>query len=125
MNESPTPQQQRLVWWVLWAAFQVGIVVLFFVLRKPQASTPTVELWQVGFLPVLISGALRWTLLPMIKDGQKALAVFVIGIALAEMSCFLGLFIFRSHQFPLFIASLLGIFQYIPVFVGRYYGTDR
>ena len=116
-----------MVWWILWAAFQVGIVVLFFLLRKPQASTQPTELWQVGFLPVLLSGAVRWSVLPMFKDAQKALPIFVLGIALAEMSCFLGLFIFPSHQLPLFIASVLGIFQFIPVFTGRYFenGTGQ
>lgn len=79
MNESPTPQQQRIVWWFLWVAFQIGIVVLFFFLRKPPASTQPAELWQVGFLPVLISGAVRWSVLPMLKDAQKALPLFVVG----------------------------------------------
>jgi len=71
-----------------------------------------------------MSGAVRWSVLPMLKDAQKALPVFVVGIALAEMSCFLGLFIFPSHQMPLFIASVLGIFQFIPLFVGRYFNDS-
>jgi hypothetical protein len=123
MNQQPTPQQQIIVWWVLWAAFQSGILVIYFFLGQAQSFTPTDEptLWQLAFLPVLISGAIRWSLLPQLNDATKALPCFIVGIALAEMSCFLGIFIFPSHKLPLFVASAAGIFQFIPIYAGRYY----
>jgi len=80
--------------------------------------------WQLAFLPVLISGVLRWTVLPAMRDAVKALPFFVVGIAMAETTCFLGIFIFPSHQTPLFIACVLGIFQFIPVYYGSYFGPS-
>lgn len=123
MDEKASPQQQRLVWWTLWSAFQIGIVVIYKFLGHSHASASENEptLWQLGLLPALISGAIRWSLLPTFKEAEKALPFFVMGIALAEATCFLGIFIFPSHQKPLFIASLVGIFQFIPVYVGRYF----
>ena len=47
--------------------------------------------------------------------------MFVAGIAFAEASCFLGLFIFPAHQKELFILSALGILQFIPFFARRFY----
>ena len=124
MSPQPTPQQQRVVWWILWAVFQIGIVVIYFFLGKPMTSVPTSAFWQVGFFPVLISGAVRWSVLPQFKDAPKALPIFIIGIALAELSCFLGLFVFPAHRLPLFIASVIGIFQFIPIYFGRYFGAN-
>lgn len=103
--------------------FQIGIVVIYVFLHKPvpsfSANEPT--FWQLGLLPALISGAIRWSLLPAFKSAEKALPFFIMGIALAEMSCFLGIFIFPSHQAQLFVASFVGIFQFIPTYFSRYY----
>jgi hypothetical protein len=123
---SPTNAPQPLiVWWVLWGAFQFGIIAIYQFLGQSSTTPPPNEpaLWQLGLLPVLISGALRWSLLPKIEDGTKAFVVFILGVALAEMMCFLGLFIFPSHKTLFFAASLLGILQFIPVFAGRYTKT--
>src|SRR4051794_21341484 len=118
MNDKPTQQQQRLVWWILWAAFQIGIVVIYNFLGRAHRSSPEeLKPWQLGLVPALISGAIRWSLLPALKDAPKALPFFIVGIAMAEMSCFLGIFIFPSHQIQLFIASFVGIFQLIPIYV--------
>lgn len=121
----PNAPHPLIIWWVLWGAFQFGIVAIYFFLGKSSPTPPPNEpaLWQLGLLPVLISGALRWSLLPQVKDPAKAFVVFILGVALAEASCFLGLFIFPSHKTLLFVASLLGILQFIPVYARRYTKT--
>jgi hypothetical protein len=123
--ESPSPnqQQQRVVWWALWTAFQAGIVIIYVVLGKQTPASLPHEpgLWQLGFIPVLISGAIRWSLLPMMKDALRGLPFFIVGIALAEATCFIGLFVFPSHKTELFAASAIGIFQFIPIFLGRFF----
>jgi len=120
-SSSPQPAQPLVVWWALWAAFQIGIVFIYFKLGQsasaPHSHEPSP--WQLGLLPALISGAIRWSIFPRIRNAQKALPLFIIGIALAEVSCFLGMFIFPSHKLPLFVASLIGIFQFIPYYAGR------
>ncbi len=151
MPSFSSAQRQRLVWWALWAAFQIGIVIIYIFVGMPKSQSPVdvpglakhgkvtfsndlvdppakkePVLWQLALIPVLISVVLRWTVLPTIEEPTKALSVMVIGIALAEATCFQGIFIFPSHQFPLFFASAAGIFQFIPIYVGRYFpaGVD-
>ncbi|MEA3208021.1 MAG: hypothetical protein QOE70_1078 [Chthoniobacter sp.] len=126
MEPKPSPQQERLVWWILWASFQIGIVFIYVFIGKTGSSTAANEptFWPVGLFPVLISGVIRWSFLPTLKEGAKALPFFILGIALAEASCFLGIFIFPSHQTHLFVASALGIFQFIPFYFDRYFGSN-
>jgi cytochrome bd-type quinol oxidase subunit 2 len=126
MEQKASPQQERIVWWFLWASFQIGIVFIYVFLGEKGPSTAANEptLWQLGFLPVLISGAIRWSFLPTFKEGAKAFPFFIMGISLAEMSCFLGIFIFPSHQKHLFVASFIGILQFIPIYFDRYFGSN-
>jgi hypothetical protein len=70
--------------------------------------------------PFVISVLIRFLVMPRLKSIASALPVFIVGIAMAEMSCFLGLFIFPSHQRDLFILSAVGIFQFIPIYAQRY-----
>ena len=79
--------------------------------------------WFLAAVPVLISGILRWVVLPRITDAIKAFPIFVIGIAMAEATLFLGIFMFRSHHRDLLILSALGILQFIPFFARRFYST--
>jgi len=99
---------------------------MLFFLRKTGSSSDASSLpwWQLAFLPVLVSAAFRWTVLPMFKDAQKALPLFVARIAMAEASCFLGLLVCPSHLTPPFIASFVGILQFIPVYYDRYFRSD-
>ena len=119
---SPSPKQQLAVWWVIWAAFQSGIVVIYYFLGRDAAATGSaLAIWPLAFVPVLLSGAVRWAVLPMFHDAQKALPFFVLGLALAEVTCFLGIFVFPAHKIPLFAASVLGILQFMPLFATRYF----
>ena len=112
MNDKPTPKQQRLIWWVLWAAFQIGIVIIYNFLGHAHHSSPEeLKPWQLGLLPALISGAIRWSLLPVFKDATKALPFFIVGIAMAEMSCFLGIFIFPPTKHNSSSPVSLGFFS--------------
>jgi hypothetical protein len=112
---------QVMVWWALWAAFQTGIFLIYHFIRTPGEPPPDPSpVWLAGAVPFLLSVALRWLILPRVTNVQLALPVFVGGIALAEASCFLGLFIFPAHRAQLFYLSAVGIFQYIPTFASRF-----
>lgn len=118
-----------MVWWILWAAFQSGIVILYHNLStaatgQPQSESLSSSVWYAALVPAAISAVIRWLVLPRIRIAQTALVVFIIGIATAEMTCFLGLFIFPAHQQELFQVSLLGIFQFLPYYVRRYFPPD-
>lgn len=124
MNNRSNPQ--LLVWWVLWAAFQIGIVFFYYFLgqatTQPQTN-PDSPVWLAGFVPFALSAVIRWLVLPRINNVQPAFTTAILGIAFAEVCCFLGLFIFPAHKLELFVASLIGIFQFIPIFARRLYPT--
>lgn len=118
-------KSQVLVWWMLWAAFQAGIFVIYFVFAKtPPPGEPAGSVampWMIAFAPVALSILVRWGLLPRATSPQAALPLFIIGIALAEASCFFGLFLFPEHKQELFAASAVGIFQFLPCYANRFY----
>lgn len=119
----PALNPQLLVWWVLWAAFQSGVFMFdFFLVNRDSTPAPdTSPIWMAAALPFVMSVVIRWGVLPRFNNAQQALPVFIVGIACAEMTCFLGIFIFPAHQRELFILSVLGIAQYIPIFARRFF----
>ena len=116
------------VWWVLWAAFQIDIFVLYYFLSISGGRTETQAMdspvWLAGFAPFALSTIVRWLILPRVRNAKIALPLFIIGIAMAEATCFLGIFIFPVHKQELFIWSVVGVFQFIPYFVSRYFKPD-
>jgi hypothetical protein len=111
---------QVVVWWAMWAAFQAGIFFIYYFLRTPGELAPdSSPVWLAGAVPFLLSVVVRWAVLPRAANARLALPLFVVGIALAEASCFLGLFIFPAHRASLFYLSAAGIFQFIPTFASR------
>jgi hypothetical protein len=112
---------QVMVWWALWAAFQTGIFFIYHFLRTPAEPAPDPSpVWLAGAVPFLLSVVVRWAVLPRVSNAQLAFQLFVAGIALAETSCFMGLFIFPAHRAPLFYLSAAGIFQFLPTFASRF-----
>ena len=121
-------KQPWLIWWILWVAFQTGIVILYGVLGSNAlpvpAPSPESLIWLAGLAPFFISTNIRWVVLPRAQSAQTALPLFILGMALAEATCFLGLFLFQAHKQELFALSVLGIFQFIPAFARRYFAPD-
>ncbi|MDD5349562.1 MAG: hypothetical protein PHQ12_05065 [Chthoniobacteraceae bacterium] len=122
----PSPPQPLLVWWVVWAAFFTGLCQIYYFLgvaapAHPAYGPANALVAAAGLLPVAASIVIRWAVLPRLSDSRKAFVFFVVGIALAEASCFLGLFVFPAFKTPLFAFSLLGIAQFIPFFARRYF----
>lgn len=116
------------VWWVLWAAFQTSIFIVYHFLNAPvpRAGTQPIDspVWLAAFIPFTISAIIRWLVLARTRNAQSALPLFVIGIAMAEATCYLGIFVFPAHKQELFVWSVIGIFQFVPYFVGRYFTRD-
>jgi hypothetical protein len=118
------PKQQLIVWWVLWAAFLAGVFVMYFAMGSGLGTSvlaASSTLWPAAAVPVVISIVIRWLVLPRAQNALSALQIFVVGIVLAEVTFFLGMFIFPAQKLALFILSALGIFQFIPFFARRYY----
>jgi hypothetical protein len=119
---------QLTVWWMVWSAFQVGVLVYPHFLavgtRQPQAGAADSLPWLICLVPLTISTLLRWTILPRIQNPQVAVQLFIVGIAMSESVCFLGLYRFPVYQKVLFMWSVLGIFQFMPYFATRYFPLD-
>jgi hypothetical protein len=118
-------KQQLAVWWVTWLAFQTGIFFFYHFLGStgtlPPSSAALSSIWLVALFPVVLSAIVRWLILPRALTARAALPLFIIGITMAEATCFLGLFIFPAHKQELCLLSAIGIFQFIPVFAVRYF----
>lgn len=116
-SKPPTAAQQLVVFWVLWAAFLGGVCVQYFFLqnKKPPAGDET-SAWIAAVLPVVVSIIIRWNVLPRAQTAPQALPLMIIGIALAESTVFLGIFLFPAHQWVLFLAAFFGIAQHAPVY---------
>jgi hypothetical protein len=129
MNSSTAEQekQQLMVWWVLWAAFQGGIFMIYHFVGHPDpapSAAPETGPWLAAIAPFAVSVLIRFLVMPRLKSIAVALPVFIVGIAMAEFSCFLGIFIFPSHQRDLFILSVIGIFQFIPIYARSYLKSE-
>jgi hypothetical protein len=124
-TQAPTPRQQLVTWWVLWFAFQVGICVMYkFLHRQPPLPSDDSSLWLIATIPALMSTSLRWAVLPRLDDPAKALPVIILGIAFAEATAFLGIFIFPAHHWELFLAAFAGIAQWVPIYAGRFFHAN-
>ena len=108
----------------MWAAFQSGIFVIYHFLNNPTLPQKVVvsdsPMWGFGLATFVISVIVRWIALPRLQNAQQAFPAFVIGIAFAEATCFIGLFLSPDYKQELFTLSVLGIFQFIPFYARRF-----
>ena len=128
MSNEPEFKQPVIMWWIIWAALFSGVFVIYFAVGSSGAGTqaasasPDSRMWMVCFAPFLISTAIRWLILPRAQNVQKAFSLFVVGLALAELPCILGVFEFPEHKMELFGLGVLGMLQFIPYFAASYSG---
>ena len=124
----PSPRHPLPLWWLLWGAFFSGIFVVAYLLAPGGPAVDGVRgsggenLWMVASAPFWLSVLIRWVGLPRVRSSDRQLgwAAFIVGLALAELPCFAGLFVFRDRWLELFGLSLLGMAQWVPVFAGRF-----
>ena len=111
-----------MVWWIIWFAFLFGVVQIYFFLGKTNSPRdPDSSFHLVLLAPFILSSLVRWIVLPRIQKAQPALPLFIVGIALSEASCFIGIFAVPAYKQELFALSILGIAQFAPFFARKYY----
>lgn len=126
--ESPETQRNRaklIVWWILWGAILSGLVMIYVFLGRgrpvPQNLTPEqMFTGLIGLVPMVVSVVVRWLVLPRISDMNRALAVFVFGLAMAEACGILGIFFGGPYRDDLFVLGVFGILQFVPIFAKNY-----
>ena len=122
MIDAPS-RLRPLMFWAVWSACFAGLFVVRFVLAPSSGGArASGDGWLWVTAPFWVSVILRWVVLPRLRprDQQPAWVVFILGVSLAELPLFAGLFLFSGRLEELFVLSILGIAQWVPVFAGRF-----
>jgi hypothetical protein len=123
-TSSATPSKiAKPVWWCVWIAILNGLIILYVVLSRRSgeevhAGSPAIAF--IGLVPLTLGTALRWLVLPRLKDPAKAFMVFIVGLAMTEGCGILGIFLGGAHKETLFALGLIGVLQFIPLFLSRF-----
>lgn len=108
----------------MWAGSLAGLGAIYFVFgRRPlPADLPPDQTLTglVGLVPLFVSVILRWLLLPRLTKERAAFGWFILGLALAEACGLLGIFIGGPYRDDIFVLGMLGLAQWVPLFVRRY-----
>ncbi len=120
-----TPGQSIVSWWITWAAILAGLP-MFYVFLPPASGLASggglnQNLWPLALIPFVLGTVVRWVILPRMTSAQAAMPVFVVGLALSEICCFLGTFLFPAARNELFAGSFVGVLQFMPLFAARFY----
>lgn len=110
------------IWWILWVATLGGLILLYIFLgRGPVKPSPDKDVLKnlVGLVPLFVSIVIRWLALPRFDSLRRAFPLYLVGLALAEGSGVLGLFLGGAYRDDLFVLGVLGVTQYIPLFARR------
>lgn len=121
MNQAGKPVPKAMMFWILWGSILMGMPMIYFVLKPDSTSQQTNPMFAfIALSPLLISLVLRWALLPRMTTSQKALPLFIVGMAMAEGCGIVGLILGGDYRHWLFLAGLLGVLQYIPFFASKF-----
>lgn len=115
-------KRQLIVWWIIWAGVLQGLVVIYFFLGRGPVEPATdgnVLFNLIGLVPLFVSIVIRWLVLPRFTDLKRALVPYIVGLALAEACGLLGIFLGGPYRDDLFALGVLGVAQFVPIFVGK------
>ncbi len=130
-------KQLALVMWIIWLAYLQGTFVLQILLGGglPEGSNAeqpmAVWLWAMCFGPILLATAIRWLVIPKIKEQPKQLVAMIVGLALAEAPVFFQLFLmgndYPQNQIAVLMVALVAIIQFAPSYAtpGYAVGGER
>jgi hypothetical protein len=111
---------------LFWAAILGGLLVIQFQIGhglpsgKNAAGAAMSPFALVAFSEVIIATAIRWLWLPRLMLARQQLVAMIIGLALAEGSNFMGLFLVPADQpetkLLIFVLAVLGVLQFAPIY---------
>jgi len=121
MDAAPPPSAMKpMVWWIVWGGILFGLVVLYVVFGRGPIPPVTVKDTLknlAGVAPLFVSIVIRWLVLPRFDSLARAFPMFVAGLALAEGCGILGLFLGGPYRDALFALGVIGVVQFIPIFL--------
>ena len=121
MNSPTSPKSPVapiIVWWVLWFAMTNGLILQRVFLGRGLHDAG--DLGFIAVIPLVMSAVIRFVVLPRMKTKQKALPLFLAGLATAEACGLIGVLLGGEHRDPLFGAGLVMMLLYIPLFARNY-----
>ncbi len=119
--QQANPPPKALIFWILWFAILSGLVIIQVVIPASTSPVPAspAPLKYLPVIPLLVSAAIRWLLLPRVTDIQKALGLFIAGLAMAEGCGILGMFVVPEMRPTYLLLAVLGILQFAPFFAAK------
>lgn len=121
-----SPKPTAMVFWILWFALLNGIVIITFIVGggipegDNQGKPPTLIIAMAALLAV-ISVAIRFLVIPKIKELEKLLPLMLLGMAFAESIGIIGIFVVAKElpetRLALFVTSVSAMLAYAPFYV--------
>ena len=128
-------KQKAYVFWILWFAFLQSAFVVHFVIGggfpegENVAEPMAVWLWAACVVPIIIAAAVRWLVIPKVKDPQQMLVAMIIGLALSEMPILFSLFLIGSDypqfQIVVLMLAVVSLIQFAPSYATPGYKVDH
>lgn len=114
--------------WIIWFAILNGLVMIQFFVGGGIPSginhgTPPALQQYLPAVPAFLALVVRFLIIPRISAPLKKLPVMIIGLALAEATGILGIFVvgksYGSTQLTFLVLSLLAILAMAPVYMKK------
>jgi len=111
---------KRLVLWILWFAITVGLCMVYLLLGRNSvvvADKGNEVLRFVPLVPLALSVAVRFLLLPKFKSLTKVLPIYIVGLSMAEGSGIIAMFLLpHSDAVNYFTTAVVVLIMYVPLF---------
>lgn len=128
INSSSQKPPEKMAFWVIWFAILSGVPIFIFYIEGGWPTGIDQGEASLPFLAFTLSGAavstiLRWAIIPRVTTAESLMRFFVVGVALAEGTTLFGMFLI-GDEFPetkqvAYVASILGILQFMPTFATK------
>lgn len=117
-------KQHALIMWVIWfTQLQAAFVFQFFLGRGfAQGENAEVSmalwLWLICLVPLVLATGIRWLIIPKTNESAQQLVAMIIGLALAEASLFLSIFLvgpdYPQYQISILMIAVVALIQFAP-----------
>lgn len=107
-----------IIWWIVWGAITAGLTVLYLLVRPPETPSGGDSLRYLPIAPFCAAMVVRWLILPRFT-GLRAFPIFIMGLALAESTGILGIFLVPALRDVYFVLALAGLAQFVPALIAR------
>lgn len=120
--------------WIIWfAQLQAAFVFQFFLAdgfsKGENAADPMVFwLWLACLLPLVVATGIRWLVIPKVTQAAQQLVAMIVGLALAEVSVLMGIFLvapeYPQNQIGFLMVGVVSIIQFAPSYATPGYKVD-